>query len=284
MAYLKRILKVSLALVLFITVLGCTTTPLTDEQIASNALGAYPQVNTVKMNMDMSMTMDAVGGQEPLSYQMEMTADGLVDMKKTAMSLSMNIDIDITELEAQNLSTDMYIVDGWVYMKIDMPKLGAQWIKSKLDDSLWTRQNQLEQQMQLLKSAIGIKSLGNETINGSNCYVLEITPDMAALSDFVNSQLGSQAGADALQDTDLSKMFKSVTIKEWLARDTFLPARMEMNLKMEMNREDFSNSTEGYEKLAVDMAMTTVYSDYNKPVAITLPPEAAKAVEQSLSK
>ncbi len=282
MAFLRQILKVSLSLVLFVTVMGCgSAASLTDEQIAAKALGAYDDITTVKMDMEMTMDMEAVGGEKPISYQMNMKANGSVDIPETEMAMAMTVDMDIPELGAQKMSTDMYIVDGWMYMKMSMPVIGEQWLKSRLDDSMWNQQNQVEQQIQLLKSAIKTRSLGQETVGGVECYILEITPDMAALADFVGSQLGSQDGADALADIDLAKVFKSITITEWVAADTYLPARMVMNILMEMNEDDFGSTNAGNELVTVDMVLTVNYSDYNQPVTIVLPPEAANAVEQA---
>jgi hypothetical protein len=74
-----------------------------------------------------------------------------------------------------------------------------------------------------------------------------------------------------------------MSITEWLAVDTYLPAKMEMTILIEMNEEDFGSSTEGYEQMIIDMVMTVKYSGYNQPVTIVLPPEAANAAEQSLT-
>lgn len=284
MAFIRQILKVSLSLVLFVTVMGCSSTAsLSEEQIVANVLGAYDDITTVKMDMDMTMDLDAVDGEEPFSYQMNMKANGSVNIPETEMAMAITMDMDIPELGAQNISTDMYIVDDWMYMKIGMAGLAEQWIKSRLDDSMWTQQNQLEQQIQLLKTAVKTTSLGKGNVDGIECYMLEITPDMAALTDFIGSQLGAQTGADALADVDLSNVFKSMSITEWLAVDTYLPAKMEMTILMEMNEEDFGSSTEGYEQMIIDMVMTVKYSGYNQPVTIVLPPEAANAAEQSLT-
>lgn len=284
MVFVKQILKVSLSLVLFVTVMGCSgAAALSEEQIVANALGAYDDITTVKMDMDMTMAMEAAGGEEPMNYQMNMKARGSVNIPETEMAMAMTMDVDIPETGTQNMSTDFYVVDNWMYMKIGMSGLGEQWIKSKLDETMWAQQNQLDQQMQLLKSAIKTQALGKEVVDGVECYVLEITPDMAALTDFIGSQLGSQAGVDALEDIDLSKVFKAMTVTEWVDADTYLPAKTEMTILMEMNAEDFGSSAEGYEQMTIDMVLTVKYSGYNQPVSIVLPPEAANAIEQSLS-
>jgi hypothetical protein len=284
MSFLRQILKVSLSLVLFVTVMGCSTAAaLSEEQIVANTLGAYDDISTVKMDMEMTMAMDATGSEEPVNYQMNLKANGAVNIPETEMFMAMTMEMDIPETGAQNMSTDLYVVDNWMYMKLGLGVLGEQWIKSRMDENLWAQQNQLDQQMQLLKSAVKTRSLGKETVDGVECYVLEITPDMAALTNFIGSQLDAQAGADALDEVDLSKVFKSMTVIEWVAAGTCLPTKTEITILMEMNAEDFGSSAEGYEQMTIDMVMTIKYSDYNKPVTIVLPPEAANAIEQSLS-
>jgi hypothetical protein len=281
-----RKLKIAFAMVAAISILalGCgQAKDLTAQEVVDKAVLAAASVQTVKMDSDMSMDMD-VTGEKPSSMQMDMNMSGSMNVKETEMALTMDANMDIPETGKQTMSTEMYIVDGWMYIKVEAPIVGEQWIKSKLDSNMWAQQNQLAQQIELLKNAIEINSTGTESIDGVSCYVLEVNPNMATLMDFVTSQLGQEEGVDLPDNVDLSEMFKSITIKEWISRDSYLPVKVDMKMVLEINAEDLGQTGGEIDKMMMDMSMVIKYFDYNKPVSIVLPSGAANAKEQSLTK
>jgi len=284
MGLLKIKLLITVALAVSVLALGCgQAKDITAQEIVDKAVLASVSVQTVKMDSDMSMTMD-ITGEKPSSMQMDMDISGSMNIKETEIALTMDANMDVPETGKQTMSTEMYIVDGWMYIKVEAPVVGEQWIKSKLDSNMWAQQNQLAQQIELLKNAIEINSAGNETINGISCYVLEVNPNMATLMDFISSQMGQEAGVDLPENTDLSKMFKSITVKEWISRDSYLPVKVDMKMVLEISAEDLGETTEDIDKMTMDMSMVIEYFDYNKPVLIVLPSGAANAKEQLLTK
>jgi hypothetical protein len=136
-----------------------------------------------------------------------------------------NVNIDIPGAGKQDISMGMYIVNGWMYMRIGLPQGGEQWMKMKLNNELWTAQNQLSQQIEFLKTAIEVTLLGSEKVDGVDCYVLQIKPNMEALTKWVLSQQQQQSGIGGidLSKLDLAKLFKTISIKEWIAKDTYPP-------------------------------------------------------------
>lgn len=279
----KRILAltISLAVIIGATASGCSK-PLTSEEIVAHAGTAYDTVSTAQMDMTMTMAMKVIGGKEPIDVNMNATATGSLNVKEKEMALKMIMDMEMPELGKQNLSTDLYIVDNWMYMGMTLPVVGEQWTKSKIDDTIWAGQNQLAQQIDLLKTAIEVKSLGEETIDGVECYVMEINPDVAALTDYIGSQLGEQGGLQNLEGVDLSKLFESMKIKQWISTRTYFPAKADMNIKLKMTPEDLGGSAAEFDEMTMDISIVVKYFGYNEPVTITLPEKAASAVEQSL--
>jgi hypothetical protein len=278
MHILKRLPVIGLTLALLTTILGCSV-PLTSAQIVTNTTDSYAKATTTKVDMNMTMAMDVTGGKQPMSVQMNMNASGPINIKDNEMALTMTADADIPGLGKQKLSSDMYIVDNWVYTKTTLPGTAGQWTKTEMNSSIWEKENQLAQQIELLKTATGVNSLGSETVDGIDCHVLEIKPDMTALTGFINSLVGERAGTDEFINQNLTKLFKSVTVKEWIAKKTYFPAKLEMTTTVEANAADFGGSAEEGE-VTMNITMTIKYSDYNKPVNITLPPEAANAMEK----
>ena len=193
-----------------------------------------------------------------------------------------NVNIDIPGAGKQDISMGMYIVNGWMYMRIGLPQGGEQWMKMKLNNELWTAQNQLSQQIEFLKTAIEVTLLGSEKVDGVDCYVLQIKPNMEALTKWVLSQQQQQSGIGGidLSKLDLAKLFKTISIKEWIAKDTYPPpVKAAMDVVLEMLPEDVGATAEDFEKMTMDMKGPVKYYDYNKPVTIELPQEALNAQE-----
>ena len=78
---------------------------------------------------------------------------------------------------------------------------------------------------------------------------------------------------------DLADMIKTFNMKEWIARDTYLPVKVEMDIVFEMSEKDFDATATGNEKIVMNIKSDIKYYDYNKPVTIELPPEALTAQE-----
>ena len=111
--------------------------------------------------------------------------------------------------------------------------------------------------------------------------MMQFNPDMAELMSWAQSAYGDSSTALNNINPD---MFKNTTIKEWIAKDKMLPVRTIMDMTMEMTPADFTGeaaatTTPDFEKTTMTIHATIDYSDYNKPVTIELPAEAAGAKE-----
>ncbi len=257
-----------------------TTTPagaLTAQEIASSSVSAYNKLDTVKMNMDMTMDMETTGGSQPMTMHMAADAAGPMKVAAKEMQLTMNIDMDISAVGKQQASVDMYMVGGWVYEKVSAPGIAAQWLKIQLTDEMWAQESQLGQQIEFLKSAIEVASLGTESVGGIDCYVLDIKPNMNALSDWVKGEVSQQQSGPNFGQANLADMFKSFTIKEWVSKKDFWVVKADMAMSIAMSGADLGADAAAAGNMTMNMTATVTYSDFNKPVSIVLPPEAASA-------
>ena len=282
MKVLKQLILPFVLAVAVLSTLGCgnaATTPLTPQEIAANTVNAYSSVKTVKIAMNMVVGMNLEGGKQPMKIDMKADATGSIDVAATRMNMLMNVDMNVPVAGQQKTSTEMYVVDDYLYMKVSVPGAADQWLKTKLSAAVWQQQNQLDQQIEMLKTAIKVESLGEEVVDGTNCYVLSVTPDMAALAGFLASELQQGASADILKDADLGKLFKSVTVKEWVSKKDYLPLKVDMSMSLEMRPEDVGATSTDFARMTMDMSVLGTYSDYNKPVTISLPAAAASAKE-----
>ncbi len=283
MPWLKRLAAAQLALIILLVVMGCgtgTATPLSPRDIAANAVSAYGNVKTARMDLTMSMDMATTGGKQPVNVSVDVTGTGAFNIPANQAHLTLNMSTQLpSPVGTQKMSTDMYMMDGWMYMKMDVPGVGG-WFKMKTGADVWSGQNQLAQQIELLKSALEVTSLPDETVNGISCYVLSVKPDMAALAGLVNSQLQQQAsGAQLPESLDYSKVIKDLTVKEWLSKKDYLPVKSSVKMAFEMNAADVGATANDFDKMTMNMMALVTYSGYNEPLSITLPADATSARE-----
>jgi hypothetical protein len=279
-ATLKKLLMLSLALVLsfgLVAFVGCKEKLTQGEidEIIANMTSAEPE--TVSFDMDLPMSITVVGGPEAGAVTVAMAGSGVMDIVNEEMQMTMDMAMDISDEGAQDISAKIYFVDDWMYIGMDIPEYGDQWIKMEATEGMWQQQCPLEQHLELWEEAVEVKSLGSETINGVDCYVYEIKPDMEVLSDML-AQETSGMGFD-LSGLDLAELYQELSVKEWLAQDSYLPMKMEVKLVMEVDAEEFGATGADFGKMTIDVELTMDFYDYNQPVSIELPPEALEAEE-----
>ena len=276
MSITKKILVASLALILVLPAsFGCAM-QVSAQEIADNAVMNYPKVATVKMDMNVTMTVEVIGGTEAAKITMLENATSSLNIARTEIKMTMNVSGEIPGQGKQNISTEMYLVNGWMYIKVASPSGGEQWTKMNLTEQLWAAQNQLAQQVEFLKTAIEVISLGSEKVDGIDCYVLQVKPNMEALIQWVMAQQQTQSGID-LSELNLAKLFKTTSIKEWIAKDSYLPVKVDMDVVLEMLPEDVGATAKDFEKITMEIKGQVKYYDYDKPVTIELPPAALNA-------
>jgi hypothetical protein len=278
MKAVKIILALSLALVLSLTLVGCDQGLPRDEidRIIENVANA--QFDTVRMDMDMTMNMEVVGGTDPGEMTMWGDGVGIIDMASHEMQMTMSISVEIPELGVQTVATDTYLVDEWMYTAVDVPVVGKHWFKREVTTGMWEQQNQIEQQIELLRSAVKVTSQPDQTVDGTDCYVFEVVPSVEALGELLSQQTSGMSGLDYSQ-LDLADLFEEMSVKEWIAKDNYQVLKTEVFMRMQMRPEDVGATEADFDKMVMDMNMTMRLYDYNQQVSIVLPPEALEAEE-----
>jgi hypothetical protein len=273
------ILALSLALILPFTLVGCGQVELTQEEIDSIVTNVTTaQYDTVKLDMDMAMDITVEGGDEAGKMTMVGDGAGVIDMVNKEMQMAMNMSMDIPELGEQEMGTEVYLVGEWMYTKMDIPEIGEQWIKMKLNEEIWQQESQIAQEIELLKTAVEIDYSGSNAVNGTECYVFEIVPNMEALGDLLSQQALSMGGMDFGQ-FNLADLIKEMSIKYWIAKDSYQVMKAEITMVMEMHPADVGATEADFEKMTIDLNTGTILYDYNQPVSIDLPEAALDAVE-----
>lgn len=246
----------------------------TPQEIAANSLAATLKMDSVSFDMDFAMSLAFPSDGQVRSMNMQYTATSSVNIPLKQMDMDLDMTMDVPEQGTQNMSASMYSMDGWLYMKTAVPVLGDQWTKMQLTDELWAAQSQFSSMTDFLDAPINVELIRSEKVGGVDCYVLDITPDVNTLADWMAGEMQSGQAAPDLGGFDLSSMSQILAVKQWVAKDTYLPVRQQVHIKFD------SSSLPGTASgMSMDMSVSLDYHDYGKPVTIQLPPEALNATE-----
>ena len=279
---MKRILVLGVSLLALMASLlvGCAGGELTEaemEQVLTDVLTANAEVDTCKFDLNMQATIEMTGGPEPGGASMLGSGTGVVDSAAREMHMTMNTIIDTPEDGEVELSVEYYVVDGWMHIKMNLPDKGEQWMKMQMPEEMWEAQSQIDQQLELLETADEANYLGTEDIDGTPCYVVEIVASTEALGKLMSQyQLPEMEGVD-LGEFDLTDMMKEMSVKQWVAKDSYLFMKTENHILLEILPGNVGASEEDFGKITEDITSGMKFYDYGEPVSIELPEEALQA-------
>jgi hypothetical protein len=277
---LKKLVLLSLALVLSFSLVafaGCKGLPQEeiDRIIAGASAASY---DTVSFDIDMPVTIEAEGGSDPGTVTADMSGTGAIDFINQTMLMNLAMDITVPDGSSQTVSAEIYVLEGWMYTGMSIPGSDEQWAKIALTEPMWQQQGQLEPYLELLETAVEVKYKGTDTANSVECYVFEIEPDMATLSDLVIHET-SALGLMDLSSINLAEFCKERSVREWLAKDSYLLQRAEIAVVMEFHPEDVGATSDDFEKMTLDIGINMRFYAYDQPFTVVLPAGALEAEE-----
>lgn len=282
MSIIAKYLLVCLTLVLALPLgLSSCAGKLSAAEIASRAVDAYSKVETYAVNDSLTATTEVVGGDRPGKTVTSQNTTGLVDM--TGRQIEMAVIQNGSPLSGMQSSTELYLVDEWLYVKNDIHGIEDDdheiWVKLDLtdeqlnrNDSLWADKDRLTQQIEFLRTAREVTLRGSEKVNGIDSYVLEIKPDWPVLTEW----LALQPPWRGPRFFDFPRLSRALLVRQWIAKDTYLPIRVDIEAIYEMVSFGSSKST-------VELKGQVNFHDYNKPVRIEPPHDALNAVKGPIS-
>jgi len=189
----------------------------------------------------------------------------LIDYADKEMVMNMTMESPMGEMV-----TRMYYVNQKVYMCIEVPP-GAppSWMKVKVPLEDWNNMfAPIDEPLSVMLENSEIKYLGTERIDGTDCYVISIKPDVKALTSYLESIMGPEFSESMIQmGMNLTEALKNLNIKMWVTKQDFLIKKQEITMTLTIMNMD------------IQITASMLITDYNKPVTITLPPEAYQAPE-----
>ena len=276
----KRIMAISLLLVVVISLSTCEKEP-SEQGIVDGVIDSFDTIRTYQFDVDMTMDMASEVEGEVLDSTLMMDSSGTLDLENLQMSVDLNVKMN-TEM-----GLEIYIIDGIVYtFHFDMPESQGEepgWMKEKVEAEVWEilkGVSGLEDYKELLETA-QVKVIGNEKVKGVDCYVVQLTPDMAKLWQIGSEPqggIGTGGFLAPVPEEFLEEIFRSYSVKQWIAKDTYFLMKAEIDMAMETTPELMSSLGEEGE-MSVDITLSFLAYNYNQQVSIVLPPEAEEAIE-----
>lgn len=260
-------------------------------EIIVGHIAAQKSVESVEMETDTSMNFvmdiqeEEMSMGMPANMNVDMTMSFASDEKNERMRLVLNMDMEVPGEDPMKINAEMYYLDGWMYVIADMPMMEPQWMKVKIpyEDCL-EGVGELEltsSHLEILEESHATVT-GSEKVDGVDCYVLELTPDMDEIWDIIMQQmLMAGSGMPDVPVVNINEMIDTFSVRYWIAKDTYYLAKSEMDISMEITPEAMGvYDEEG--SVSLDMTMNMRMFNYNKELTFELPPEAENAMEQSI--
>ncbi len=249
------------------------------RDILTKAMSSAEKVNTVKADIDMGLTVNMTNGGESMAIaEMAMAGQATIDHPNKRMK--MNMKISMQSPKEDSIDMEFYILGKWMYIKMasatGIPELDQTWMKAPHDEQIWS--TWASQHTWFTRQAAKVSLAGTQNIDGTPCYVLDIKPGKEAIQAMLSQQPMGGAG-DELARLGLDRLFDTVSLKAWVAKDTHLILKQEMSWPMEIKAGDLDSPLQSSEKLTMNLDFRMKLYDYNQPVSIQLPPEAADAEE-----
>ena len=273
----KKILPMSLVLVVVFSFAACAGEP-SAREIVDGVIESFDNIRTYQFDLD--MTMEALGEAEgeAIEHTVTMNNSGTLDLENLQMKTDLSAGSGDEMMRAVT-----YIIDGMVYTKRQAPGEEPMWTKVEMPLEVWERLkgvSGLENYKELLKTA-QVKVIGSEKVKGVDCYVLQLTPDMAELYQTAMDPVGGVGREGMLPPVPeelLQEMFRSFSVKQWIAKDTYFLMKAEIDMAIETTPELMDYLGEEGET-SIDITIMFLAYNYNQPVSIVLPPEAEEAIE-----
>ncbi len=274
---LKKILTVSLVLVMVLSFSACTKEP-SAQEIVAGVTESLGDIRTYQFDMDMTIDMAGEDEGEVFEMTMVMGSSGALDLENSRMWTDMTMSMAMSGEAEIEMGMEMYLIGDMMYMSTGIPEMGYMWMKSEMPPGYWEEMNQVEPQIELLEAA-QVEVIGSEMVGGVDCYVLQLTPDMGQLWQLFGQQTEIAYGEmfDVAEEF-LQEIFQSFSVKQWVAKDTYFLTKAEIDMAAELTPEALGfPEEEGL--MTMDITIVLLAYDYNQPVSIVLPPEAEEAVE-----
>lgn len=255
----------SVLIVVIITV-GCISqeSAVTAAQIKINALQSVEDVRTYKFSVSGTMQYTTSNITGSFLTNGSSIQNGVIDIANNRFKVESTMVIPGRETDKGAI----YFIDDVLYFMTETQGY-LSWIKQNitLDSKSWTSYTQIMNATELLEMS-DVARLDDEIINGVDCYVLKLEPELEKYYEIMMNQSGG-SGSSVVQNFDISDMIEEWTVKCWVAKTSNLIMKMYMQIVL-----NFSFFGQSFKQ---SMENEIIFYDYNVDVTIEVPTEAEDA-------
>ena len=257
------------------------------EQIFYDSMANQTNLNFYKFNMAMDMITDVIGA-ESGKMTVLTTSNGAANLASNQLQMQMEMDMSMEGLGyeggSQSLTYDVYQMTDWIYMRMEVPGMGEQWVKMPVSEDLNEQLDLVDQQLEPLESAVEIELLEYANVDGEECYVLSLIPDMDKLMDWLEEQQGATQDIDWGDIADVSDVFDRLEYTYYITKDSKLPKRLIVNMILELTPEQAGIYDNSFDQMIINISMDMTLYDFDEPFSIVLPDgaENAETVSQNM--
>ncbi len=237
-------------------------------QLPSDPVEALKEINktgqtltSAHFTMDITMDMDAQG----FNVTLEMDAEGDVEMKgPTPADANMSMTMNMSML-GQDIKMEMVALNGEFWMR----EGDGSWQKVPASQANLTGGlgGDPAAALRYLENAKNVKKLGDEKVDGVDCYRFSFTMDADALG--TPEMLGQLMGTGVMTGEQAQKMLETAVVEGvvWVGRADLYPRRQTMDMTFDIaGLPGLGDATVKY-----DMQIDIKFSKINEPVQITAP-------------
>jgi len=260
-----------------------SASPFTQEQLKQillDAQTAMVNARTYKIDMDLvsKTTIDKTA-----SADISMTANLVFDIPQNQMMMSFKM-TDASQGSAEaTTEADIYAFTDYIYMKLNLPDIGVQWVKTTVNEELLDtfNANMMKEELNGMELPASIEFIKYETIRGTECYVLKYTPDESYFHDYAEQNMPEGMTIDWDKVDNISDMYEDMSFTTWIGKDTKYIHKMEMSGAVVFTSDFAKLEGVSFSKTATDIENNMEIYDIDAAVSIVLPAEAENAIELS---
>jgi len=301
----RKISTMCLGLIMVLSFTACAKEPSTQEivkepsaqEIVNDVIKAQDEIRVYEFEMDMSLDATGEVNGETIELTIGVANNVALDFDNRNMRTVVIVDRTIPGEKTIEKTMEGYCVDNMAYIMFTEMGQESEWQKKEVLETDWQQMVQqmptFNPQIKLLQTT-EVRVLGTEKLNGVDCYVLQLIPDVVQLWQTIMKQMLLSAEeppmSEELEEV-LQETFSNFTVKQWVAKDTHFLMKAEIDMTIELPYEALGLSLLMFHlafelppgklhsileerQWTTDITLSCLIYNYNKSISIELPLEA----------
>lgn len=267
-----RSLALVLVLLAVLVLAGCgeMNQKVRGDEIMQRALAAQADLATSQMEASFVATVEGTLFGSPFTVSLD-GGKGSVDADWANRKMKAGAELTVTYNDVPfPVKADLYVIDGHLYRAVTISEGTDNWNRSGLPLDVWPILADARR-MSGLSNYVESELVEDEVLDGIDCHVLRVTPDLSAIQRAVSEQYPLVG-----EIRDIESIYDHLSILAWVAKETSLVVKIELSAVTRVTSREFPRLPDG-DTLDSSFTLTVEASGFNEPVLIDLPDGARAA-------